>query len=28
VDTFGDAPFDGSLAGTRLNGAIIAATGF
>jgi hypothetical protein len=28
VDTFGAAPFDGSMAGTRLNGAIIAATGF
>ena len=28
VDPYGDAPNDGGMAGTRLNGAIIAATGF
>ncbi len=28
VWTFGDAPFDGDMSGTKLNGAIIAATGF
>jgi hypothetical protein len=28
VYTYGDAPNDGSMAGTRLNGAIIAGTGF
>ena len=28
VYTFGDAPNDGSMAGTHLNGPIIAATGF
>jgi hypothetical protein len=28
VYTYGDAPNDGSMAGTALNGSIIAATGF
>jgi hypothetical protein len=28
VDPYGDAPNDGGMAGTKLNGAIIAATGF
>ena len=28
VDPYGDAPNDGGMAGTRLNGAIIAASGF
>ena len=28
VYNFGDAPDDGGMAGTHLNGAIIAATGF
>jgi len=28
VEPYGDAPNDGGMAGTRLNGAIIAATGF
>jgi hypothetical protein len=28
VDTYGDAPNDGGMAGTKLNGAIIAGTGF
>jgi hypothetical protein len=28
VYNYGDAPNDGSMAGTQLNGAIIAATGF
>ncbi len=28
VDPYGDAPNDGGMVGTRLNGAIIAATGF
>jgi hypothetical protein len=28
IYTFGDAPNDGSMAGVRLNGAVIAATGF
>jgi hypothetical protein len=28
VDAFGDAPNDGDMAGTRLNGSIIAATGY
>ena len=28
VDPYGDAPDDGGMAGTRLNGAIIAASGF
>ena len=28
VYNFGDAPNDGGMAGTHLNGAIIAATGF
>jgi hypothetical protein len=28
VDHYGDAPNDGGMAGTKLNGAIIAATGF
>ncbi len=28
VDPYGDAPNDGGMGGTRLNGAIIAATGF
>ena len=28
VYTFGDALFYGAMAGTRLNGPIIAATGF
>ena len=28
VDNYGDAPADGSLLGTRLNGSIIAATGW
>ena len=27
VDNYGDAPDDGSMAGTPLNGSIIAATG-
>ncbi|HEY6472775.1 MAG TPA: hypothetical protein VIY26_07775 [Acidimicrobiales bacterium] len=28
VSNFGDAPSDGDMSGTKLNGAIIAATGF
>jgi hypothetical protein len=28
VYSYGDAPYDGNIAGTKLNGAIIAATGF
>ena len=28
VYTYGDAPNDGSMAGTHLNGPIIAGTGF
>ena len=28
VFTYGDAPNDGSMTGTRLNGSIIAGTGF
>ncbi len=28
VTQFGDAPFDGDMSGTRLNGPVIAATGF
>ena len=28
VYTYGDAPYDGSMAGTRLNGSIIAGTGW
>ena len=28
VDQYGDAPNDGGMAGTRLNGSIIAATGY
>ena len=28
VYTYGDAPFEGAMAGTKLNGPIIAATGF
>jgi hypothetical protein len=28
VYSYGDAPNDGNIAGTKLNGAIIAATGF
>ena len=28
VSKFGDAPFDGDMSGTKLNGAIIAASGF
>ncbi len=28
VFTYGDAPYDGGMSGTRLNGSIIAATGF
>jgi hypothetical protein len=28
VENFGDAPNDGGMAGTKLNGSIIAATGW
>ena len=28
VDHYGDAPNDGGMSGTHLNGSIIAATGF
>ena len=28
VESFGDAPNDGSMSGTHLNGSIIAATGW